>query len=728
MPQPPTESEPSRTRHVLRRGLLSTSAGQPSTLGFRIWLVPLLVVVFAGSMWYMRAELKSTLQEQMRDKLTTILSANVAALELWYEAHREAATSLAEITEVEAFAATLAELSRRTDGNVDALRQAPELAALREFIMPPLRRHGYERFSLVERAGFILASSSTDAIGTYALPEILGFVADSFTGATTVTRPSASFVPVDATSELQIGTPIVAVAAPLRDEAGDVVTILVVVSSAVELGSILAVARTGASGETYLFDADGVLLSASRFEDQLRTIGLLPDDPAVSSVFNIDIRNPGGDMTAGYVPETARRAQPLTRMAASAVDGHDGVDVEGYADYRGVEVVGAWRWLDRYGVGITTEEDYAETYTGLARLTRTQTGLTILLAVLGLGVSVQSLVIARLGRRASAAAHEIRQLGQYALGQKIGSGGMGEVFRASHAMLRRPTAVKILRLEQNREDQAARFEREVQLTAQLTHPNTVVVYDFGRTADGCLYYAMEYLHGINLQDLVDQTGPLPAGRVIYILQQACGSLAEAHAIGLIHRDIKPANLMLCQRGGVHDFVKVLDFGIVKILGDQATKLTQTGMMSGTPLYMPPEALGGPGGVDARIDVYALGGVAYFMLTGRAIFPDGLGLVEILTAQMNTVPERPSQITAGVPPDLERVIMRCLEKDPDHRPAGSAELLDELSQVSDAGSWDQRAAKTWWSVHPDLAGFSTTGEARTVASPDHPEPPRGAEFT
>jgi serine/threonine-protein kinase len=261
----------------------------------------------------------------------------------------------------------------------------------------------------------------------------------------------------------------------------------------------------------------------------------------------------------------------------------------------------------------------------------------------------------------------------------------------------------------------ARFEREVQLTAQLTHPNTVAVYDFGRTPDDLFYYAMEYLHGINLADLVDQTGPQPAGRVIHALQQVCGSLSEAHAIGLIHRDIKPANIILCNRGGVQDFVKVVDFGIVKVIDGNATQLTQTGMLSGTPLYIAPEALRDPGQVDARIDVYALGGVAYFMITGRTIFPEDLSLVDVLTHQLGTVPVVPSRIIDGVPADLEGLIMRCLEKDPDARPASTGELFAELSDLHDAGSWDRHKAEKWWALHSDLAGFSTTGEDIVASS-------------
>jgi len=714
MTEKASESGRYEIRDSLGSGLLSTGAGR-TRRGFRIWFVPLLAIIIGGPMWYSLTELRSTMKEDLHQNLTTILEARIASLELWHEDHRQAATSLAEITEVKDLAATLVELGRGSNNDVAALSQAPGLAALRELISPPLERHGYVDFGIVDRGGLILSATTSAAIGSRIMPEHMVFVNRAFDGNSAITRPYAAYMPVDEDDPLQPGTAAISVFAPLRDAEGNAFAVLRVCAFADEIDSLLTSARAGLTGETYMFDADGVLLSSSRFEDDLRAIGLLHEDPTISSIFNVDIRNPGGDMTVGHVPASTRRAQPLTLMAASAIAGESGVDVEGYADYRGAEVVGAWRWLDRYGLGVATERDAAEAYAGLNRLTAIQAGIAILLAVAGIAVVLQSVVIARLGRRVGEVALEVRQLGQYTLGKKIGKGGMGEVYQASHAMLRRPTAVKILRPDQAGEANVARFEREVQLTAQLTHPNTVAVYDFGRTPDNLFYYAMEYLHGINVQDLVDQTGPLPAGRVIHTLQQACGSLSEAHAIGLIHRDIKPANIILCNRGGVHDFAKVLDFGIVKVIDGDATKLSQTGMLAGTPLYIAPEALRESGRVDARIDVYALGAVAYFMITGHTIFPDDLGLVDVLTRQLGEVPLLPSKVIDEVPGDLENLIMRCLEKDPDARPASTGELFADLSNLHAAGSWDQPQAEKWWALHSDLAGLSTTGEEIVASS-------------
>ena len=218
---------------------------------------------------------------------------------------------------------------------------------------------------------------------------------------------------------------------------------------------------------------------------------------------------------------------------------------------------------------------------------------------------------------------EARRLGPYTLVEKIGEGGMGAVYRAQHALLRRPTAIKILPPERAGQMDLARFEREVQMTSLLTSPHTVSVYDFGRTPDGLFYYAMEYLDGIDLDELVRRGGPMPPGRVIRVLRQVCEALGEAHREGLIHRDIKPANILLCERGGKPDFAKVVDFGLVKKVAGADPGVTAESVALGTPHYMAPEALRSPEGIDARSDVYSLGATAYFLLTGHTVFEGSL---------------------------------------------------------------------------------------------------------
>jgi hypothetical protein len=301
--------------------------------------------------------------------------------------------------------------------------------------------------------------------------------------------------------------------------------------------------------------------------------------------------------------------------------------------------------------------------------------------------------------------NDAHKLGQYTLGEKIGEGGMGAVYRASHAMLRRPAAVKLLPPERLGAQALARFEREVQLTALLTHPNTVRVFDYGRTPDGILYYAMELLEGATLAEVVSATGPMPAGRVVHVLDHLVGALAEAHGIGLIHRDIKPANVILAEQGGVLDVVKVVDFGLVKevarepVAGAATTpQVTQANTIAGTPYYMAPEAIKAPASVDARSDLYAVGAVGYYLVTGRDVFSGGTAF-EVFAHHLHTAPVPPSQrLGEPVSADLEELLLACLAKEPAQRPSDARTLQAALRRLRDAGTWGESHAAAWWAEH------------------------------
>lgn len=313
----------------------------------------------------------------------------------------------------------------------------------------------------------------------------------------------------------------------------------------------------------------------------------------------------------------------------------------------------------------------------------------------GLCERLGNLAVEHLEQRRLDRVHHHRQLGNYTLEEQIGAGGMGVVYRARHCMLKRPAAIKLLHSRQLGPESLARFETEVQLTCQLTSPHTIAVYDYGVTSEGLFYYAMEYLDGITLQQLVQDYGPQPAGRVIHLLQQVCCSLAEAHAVGLIHRDLKPENLMLCCRGGIPDMLKVLDFGLAKIVSahPERDQISQT--LCGTPLYMPPEAIADPRTVDARSDLYSLGAVAYFLLTGTPVF-SGETVNEVLRQHLREAPQRPSRrLGSPIESTLEFLVLQCLAKNPASRPQSAQELSRLLSECSVDKSWSSQDAAQWW---------------------------------
>jgi serine/threonine-protein kinase len=313
-------------------------------------------------------------------------------------------------------------------------------------------------------------------------------------------------------------------------------------------------------------------------------------------------------------------------------------------------------------------------------------------------------VLQHLGRRL----REAQALGSYELVELLGRGGMGEVWRAQHQLLARNAAIKLIRPEvlgggNSAEGKIAlrRFEREAQATAALSSQHTIRVFDFGVTREGTFYYVMELLSGRDLESLVREFGPLPADRAIYLLRQACHSLADAHARGFVHRDIKPANIYVCRMGLEYDYIKVLDFGLVKVntkASMQETLLTSEHTTTGTPAFMAPEVILGQTDVDRRADVYALGCVAYYLLTGQLVF-DADNRMQMLMHHVQTPPVPPSQRTElRIPPELEALVMACLEKDPNKRPQDAERLFEMTCQCSTSGGWNNAMARHWWETY------------------------------
>ncbi|HEV2694408.1 MAG TPA: serine/threonine protein kinase, partial [Verrucomicrobiae bacterium] len=705
-----SQTNPSHSRTSSVASVLLFTRGFFKT---QLWVWPLVAALVLGiiGVW-LRVKMEGATKQQIAEMLQTILNANTEALHSWSGAMKADAENLADDDRVGEFIAGLIQQTKSGTQVQAALLTAPQLSALRAYLKPMIERRGFSGFVVLDTNFLVLASGHDSLVGLQSPAGYTEQFAASLTGKALVTRPfpSVALLP-DGQGNLRVGVPTMFAIAPVLSTNGQIMAMLGLrIAPDTDFTRILATARAGKTGETYAFDRAGKQLSESRFDNDLKRLGLIPDTTEARSTLTLELRDPLVDLNQGRQSPQRRTELPLIHAISEALKGHTGVDANGYRDYRGVEVVGAWTWVDDFDMGLTTEMDRAEAFRALRILRGGFWFIFALLLIASVLVYVLMRVANRLQRAAWKAALKAKQLGQYALDDKIGEGEFGAVYRAHHALMRRPVAVKLLHTEKLDLASSVRFEREVQLTSQLTHPNTITIYDYGRTPEGIFYYAMEYLDGLTLNQLVKQYGAQPEGRVIAILRQVCGSLAEAHTIGLVHRDIKPANIFLTQRGGVADFVKVLDFGLVKSLDAEGVELTMGAATLGTPLYMSPEAVLHPNTVDARSDLYSVGAVGYFLVTGEPLF-EWLTLGDVLLHQVKDLPMRPSErLGKPVSPDLEELLMRCLAKDPASRPVNARELDEALGRCISAGNWTRDLTEEWWRK------FAGSASDKTVVTP------------
>ena len=480
--------------------------------------------------------------------------------------------------------------------------------------------------------------------------------------------------------------------APVRNGAGEVIAVLDIGKPAGERFARLFAAGVGATGESYAFDGRGVLLTESRFRGALVERGALR--PGESSVLRQRLDEPPAEPPDDGESQQIRIvAQALAGLAASPAR-LQGELLQPYASYHGERVVGAWRWLEPHGFGIVVEVSEAEAFAPLRRIELAFLGLGALVGAVAFGFLVALLRMQRMAEEVEAA----QRVGNYELLEQIGQGGMARVYRAQHRLLKRPTAVKIIELAMTNDEALARFDREVRLASQLMHPNTVEVFDYGRTPEGQPFYAMEFLDGLTLQQIVERHGPLPAARAAHALRGIAGSLSEAHARGLVHRDIKPANVMLCRRGGEDDVVKVLDFGLVKDTRTPHTRdLTRALRVLGTPAYKAPERIEQADSADIRSDLYALGAVGFFLLTGKAPF-DGESDLALAYRVVHTPAPLASSAAEAVPAALDGLIAQCLAKSVQQRPASAGEVAAELDRLLVMTPWTNQQARAWWEAH------------------------------
>ncbi|MBX3449836.1 MAG: serine/threonine protein kinase [Planctomycetaceae bacterium] len=675
----------------------------------QIWWRPIIAALVVAALgWFIKLQIEHQLRHYLAEQLVVMRNILGSSIQTWMQTQNANAATAAGDAEVRASVLRL--VDAQPDDNLTA-----ERAELARQLEPILTAHEYIGFRVIDKSNMVIAASEPEAIGVAVPSAIEKNLKRLFAGESLTTLPVQSRVLLKGQNgELQAGLPVMFCGSGVRDDSGQIVAVLALrMRPDVEFTELLEVGRIGTSGESYAIDAKGRFISNSRFDDELRRLGLLPDVPGTDAILTLEARDPGGDMTTGFRSSQRRADQPLTLSAAEAIAGHTGVNVLGYRDYRGVPVVGAWTWLPEIEMGLITEVDQAEAYTLLYTVRGMFFGMITLLMAVSAGLFAYTAMLAKTKRESAENQAAIRKLGQYHLERKLGEGGMGVVYQGRHALMRRPTAIKLLDPKRATEEGIRRFEREVQLSSQLAHPNTVAIFDYGNSGDETWFYAMEYLEGIDLQTLIEKHGPQPDGRVANILAQVCGSLAEAHTLGLVHRDIKPANIMLTCRGGIPDFVKVLDFGLAKAFESQGdVGLTGENSLTGTPLYMSPEAVVSPQKVGPPSDLYAVGAVAYYLLSGTPVFGGEQAMEVCMKHVQEPVEPISVRLGRGVSPEMEAVLMACLEKSPDRRPASAAELEDRFQRIADASDWNREQAIAWWknlrqSTAEDVKGIDPT---------------------
>ena len=679
-------------------------------------LAPLAALLLTVLGIWVHRSIRDTVRDNLEETLQVILDQQVLTLRYSLRSVTELVNSWARTPELRESVATLCEEAVNAVDPRSQLSTSPEGLRLRGIIHQLSGWSDTVRYAVWSRDGMLIAQSDDqlNCLGNLVTPYGGELLSRPFSGEDVIWLPTTDgYITKGYAAPEGDLSPELAIIVPIYGSTEQSRPIGCLLISEIGLQrkfeDLFESTRYGVSGEFYAMDRRGYLMTNSRIADQLRDVGMIDGKPGSLSAGVIRVADPGGDITEGFRPslETIEEL-PLTYAARAAIAGRSGSNFEGYSDYRGVKVVGAWRWLDEFGFGVIAELDYQEAFESLVPLRRAYWLLIGLLCLALLWCTAVSFAWVRARNAAGIAA----QIGPYKIERKIGEGGLGRVFLATHVLLKRPTALKLLKPETLNAINQRRFYREIHLASSLMHPNTIEIYDYGKTAEGGFYSAMEFVDGLNLAQVIDLDGPQRPERVIWILSEACRSLREAHAGGLIHRDIKPENIMLCCQGGEADTVKVLDFGLAREINDPQGRVTETRILVGTPMYIAPERIADPTCIDPRSDIYSLGVVGYFLLTGREPFAAG-DAMEALAGAMNNEPPPASKYAAwAIPAKLEALVTQCQAKNVAGRISSVAELLQGLSEVECDGDWTREHAARWWQIHaPDIAERSNLPQTR-----------------
>ncbi len=572
------------------------------------------------------------------------------------------------------------------------LRKAPQadtiLAALKD-----LSASDTIKFVVWNRAGNTLATWLPDRadFGGPISMTVVEQLSHTMRGETVIYGPARLSGDIDGFSP-ETTLPVMAVIVPIRNEQGRVEAAMLVRGTGMyeRLNRALYEGTECTDCDTYLVSKDGIMLSHSKHAVEAAQRGLLGEKSDELSTL-LRVTDPG-EQRSGRTQANLRHGQPLTTAAAGIVLGSTGASTEPYRNYAGESVIGAWHYLDRYEMGVVVERDDRW-------VTSPASPIRWSFAGLGLFLCGSMIAMNYWQCRRSVPLTQFDPLAQYEIGAPLGTGGMGVVFRAKHRNLGRPTALKVLRHDRQDPDDLLRFDREARVAAALDSPHIVTIYDYGRTLDGEFFAAMQLLRGLTLYEVVARGGPQPIGRVLCIMRQVCDALLSAHQSGLLHRDIKPQNIMLSLDLSVGDWAIVFDFGLAKPLAPvQGMYQTSEAIWAGTPMYMAPERFRDPTTMDLRSDLYSLGCVAYFMLSGRPPFsecdPESLFALIISHEPISLQ----THLGKPVPEEIELFVRRCMAKSADHRFASAQELGDAIDELRAIYPWSIQQARAWWNTN------------------------------
>ncbi|MCC7080061.1 MAG: serine/threonine protein kinase [Burkholderiales bacterium] len=653
---------------------------------------------------------KESLRQMHGVNLQSRLDAELRTLDVWVAQRSNVVERWAQDPQVRALVQALVAHDVTAGGSAAGACAHPAATELVALLQPALAVRRFDTFDVIDRGGLIIASHELSRCGKrVSTRKFLASLERSFSGKTSFVRPFTEADRLPGSAGAASDEARVWFGAPVHGTGAHVIAVLGFAEPArAEFATLMRAAGAGESDEIYLFDASGLMLSESRHGRPRSAPG--KGDTAGSTMLRMQVRDPGVGGAGASLSHAERSAQPLTRLAAVAIANQESGEparqrgglLDPYRNYLGAEVVGAWRWLPQYDFGAALELDSKEAYAPVKFLERAFAFVLALSAAAMVGIVFSLRATLRLRRGLGS----VRRLGRYRLIREIGEGGMASIYLGRHALLKRPIAIKILKRALATDEMIARFEREVQAASQLRHPNAIEIYDYGRTRGGDFYYVMEYLDGITLSALVARDGALPAARAVHLLRQVCAALKEAHAQGVVHRDIKPENIMACVRGGEYDAVKILDFGLVKSMRDEVSRdVTGSIKVLGTPAYMAPERFGSHAEIDERADIYSVGAVGYLLIAGRRIFHDASG--EDLQMRIVHSPVTPPSVLSAVPlpHELEAVLLHCLSKRPEERPASIAQVMVVFDRLALEQPWSQTEAERWW------AGYRRDSQAK-----------------